>query len=484
MSAIDPSFIPVNKMDMGSSEAAAGIHLVKGENVKKGDLKQRVTLNIFDEIDKNFAKIHVREDQPFINLGRWVPLKIKVEGEDKPKTVYVNVNSLKSRLGISKSVAQELIDKHDDGSGLAKILNRMKDIRERMLEHAKEKPKPLITGLAIKTVNFIEKNKKEWAKEAPGKGQSFTVQHGGTKQSAKATVDFFNSNAITVPLYEVGKGGFKTFNAAYNYEAGETVVTAAIPEQEFERYQKLKDIPGLVPTHAIAKMTLKDGKASISEPKIAQTKFNSDLEKAPGIGKVDLNGVINSLCTTVSKLHEKGYAHRDIKPGNIFTNDFSKVFLGDIGLACTNPDDENELYEKVGTMPYLSPEMITADISTLSGYGLKTLDDWRRSDIWALGCTLYEVALGKNTPLAEDYANIMETHGKDKADDYLRDEMKKLKTPSGQEKFKERIKKNLDSRDPPLPEDHKNLILRMLEPDIGFRIKAENFKKEFPKLFP
>lgn len=72
--------------------------------------------------------------------------------------------------------------------------------------------------------------------------------------------------------------------------------------------------------------------------------------------------------------------HRDIKPGNIFLDGRGNVKLGDFGLSRIMGKDSVYATTHVGTPYYMSPEQITE-----SRYNEK-------SDIWALGCIIYEAA--------------------------------------------------------------------------------------------
>jgi serine/threonine protein kinase len=70
--------------------------------------------------------------------------------------------------------------------------------------------------------------------------------------------------------------------------------------------------------------------------------------------------------------------HRDIKSANIFLNKDDTIKLGDMNVS--KPADENGLnYTQTGTPYYASPEVWRDE-----PYGYK-------SDIWSLGCVIYEM---------------------------------------------------------------------------------------------
>jgi len=89
------------------------------------------------------------------------------------------------------------------------------------------------------------------------------------------------------------------------------------------------------------------------------------------------------ICLGIAYLHSKKVLHRDLKSLNIFLTKNDGVRIGDLGVAKVL-NHTNFASTFVGTPYYLSPE-----ICEERPYNEK-------SDIWALGCILYEMATFKH----------------------------------------------------------------------------------------
>jgi eukaryotic-like serine/threonine-protein kinase len=83
-------------------------------------------------------------------------------------------------------------------------------------------------------------------------------------------------------------------------------------------------------------------------------------------------------------LHACAVVHRDVKPTNVLFDEHAVAALADFGLArgadSTQLTREGQL---VGTLPYLAPELIEGEAASPA------------SDIYALGCVLYECLAGE-----------------------------------------------------------------------------------------
>ncbi len=123
----------------------------------------------------------------------------------------------------------------------------------------------------------------------------------------------------------------------------------------------------------------------------------STLEKY--CGKEDLlplNRVIEiifSVCHALDFAHKQGIIHRDIKPSNIMLDKQGNIKITDFGIA--QMTEQTAKVGIFGTPSYMSPEQLTDTMA-------KT-----ESDVFSLGCVLYELLAGKQAFSGDNFFSIM-----------------------------------------------------------------------------
>jgi serine/threonine-protein kinase len=108
-------------------------------------------------------------------------------------------------------------------------------------------------------------------------------------------------------------------------------------------------------------------------------------------GPLPAADVVNYMAQSALGLahaHERGIVHRDVKPPNLLLSDEGQVKVLDLGLSALMEADSAASFATaagliVGTVNYMSPEQAMA------------LDVDGRSDLFSLGCTMYQLLCGR-----------------------------------------------------------------------------------------
>lgn len=104
--------------------------------------------------------------------------------------------------------------------------------------------------------------------------------------------------------------------------------------------------------------------------------------------------IIFVACKALDYAHKQGVVHRDVKPSNIMLNKAGDVRITDFGIAQIK-SQTTVSKGIVGSPSYMSPEQVKE----------QPVDD--RSDIFSLGCVLYELLTGHKAFDGENYFSIM-----------------------------------------------------------------------------
>jgi len=109
-----------------------------------------------------------------------------------------------------------------------------------------------------------------------------------------------------------------------------------------------------------------------------------------------------TLADVLHELHRYQMVHRDIKPSNIVINEDSSFHLIDLGLVGDQEEIKKaqEQHDFVGTLQYAAPEQIGVLKRPVDG----------RSDLYALGITLYEAAVGQVPFTGTNITDLIQQH--------------------------------------------------------------------------
>jgi TolB-like protein/Flp pilus assembly protein TadD/predicted Ser/Thr protein kinase len=139
--------------------------------------------------------------------------------------------------------------------------------------------------------------------------------------------------------------------------------------------------PNICTVHEIDEV---DGKTFISMAYLEGRELADEIAEGP-IETQRAIGLITQFAEGLAEAHAKGIVHRDIKPANLFVTPNGRAVILDFGLAQLATANSKLTREgtTLGTCVYMSPEQTSgADVDA-------------RTDVWALGCVLYEMLAGE-----------------------------------------------------------------------------------------
>ena len=123
-------------------------------------------------------------------------------------------------------------------------------------------------------------------------------------------------------------------------------------------------------------------------------------------GKLSWEQVIHvgrQVCSALEHAHNAGIVHRDLKPANLFLSRKGRLMLGDFGIARdTEATALTAAGKTVGTYAYMAPEQINGS-HPISG----------KTDLYALGCVLYEILVGEPPFVGDNPADMLMQHLQD-----------------------------------------------------------------------
>jgi serine/threonine-protein kinase len=110
------------------------------------------------------------------------------------------------------------------------------------------------------------------------------------------------------------------------------------------------------------------------------------LTETPALTYTQIADLTKQVASAVAAAHALGILHRDLKPANILLDHLGRAKVTDFGLASLHDASVNltETGAMIGTPAYMSPEQAAGQFHLVS----------ERSDVYAIGATLYEMITG------------------------------------------------------------------------------------------
>jgi serine/threonine-protein kinase len=177
--------------------------------------------------------------------------------------------------------------------------------------------------------------------------------------------------------------------------------------ERFTRESRLAaslDHPNIIPIYEASES---DGVFFIAMRYVEGSDLRTRLKQGP-LDSQALIGIVDQTANALAAAHAQGLVHRDVKPANILIDpgagrgESDHVYLSDFGVAKQMAAPGlTKMGTFVGTADYASPEQIEG----------KALD--ARSDVYSLGCVVYECLTGaaafdKDSEVALMYAHLLE----------------------------------------------------------------------------
>jgi hypothetical protein len=239
---------------------------------------------------------------------------------------------------------------------------------------------------------------------------------------------YININEKTYLRFAVlGKGGSSCVYSilsedgkTYAYKKVNVHASSSEPEALFESYcneidllNRLKNSPYIIQlvdteidrTNLTMAMVMEAGEVDLSKVlKNRQGNSNAVLSTASNseasittrsLSKFFLRMIWQEMLEAVDFIHDNRVVHGDLKPANfVFVKGHLKLI--DFGIAKAFSNDTTNIYRdsQIGTINYMAPEAIAprSDITSDNGAKLRL---GRASDIWSLGCILYQLIYGQ-----------------------------------------------------------------------------------------
>ena len=163
------------------------------------------------------------------------------------------------------------------------------------------------------------------------------------------------------------------------------------------------DHPNVIPIYEAG---ASGGDLFIAMRYVEGTDLRTLLHESGALEPASTLAIVRQVAAALDAAHEQGLVHRDVKPGNVLlarqrgSVAGEHVYLSDFGLTKRSASDSGitGTGQFVGTLDYAAPEQFKGGVPDA------------RTDVYSLGCVLFECLTGRPPFTSENDAGLMYAH--------------------------------------------------------------------------
>jgi serine/threonine protein kinase len=191
---------------------------------------------------------------------------------------------------------------------------------------------------------------------------------------------------------EIGRGGMGRVHRARDLVLGEDVALKFLHlhlvDDQLNRKRFLREVrlarhvshPSVCRVHDVGEA---DGRLYLSMELVRGRDLAAMLREDGPLELERARRFATQLCAGLAAIHAQGVLHRDLKPGNLLIDAQDGLRITDFGVASLEQDEDEADGIKRGTVTYMAPEQLAGHAPNV------------QTDLFALGCVLYELYTGE-----------------------------------------------------------------------------------------
>ncbi|TMK36837.1 MAG: serine/threonine protein kinase [Actinobacteria bacterium] len=207
----------------------------------------------------------------------------------------------------------------------------------------------------------------------------------------------------------LGNGGmgevFEATDLTLHRRVAVKLMSSSLVQDEPARARFLREARALAQVNSPNVVAVYDAGEDAERPYLVMelvegTTLERELRRTGRIEPVRAVAIAMGIAAGLAAAHERGIVHRDVKPSNVFLTPSDDAKIGDFGIArLERPDATLTLAgQAFGSPPYMSPEQ------AMGG----KVD--ARSDLYSLGCVLFQIIAGTPPFSGDDAVSLAYQH--------------------------------------------------------------------------